>query len=148
MGFDADIDATVYIYNETTSVEISCGGIPRIAIAIEWKIKKMDGWKRILKINSSGHPKYKEEYSADKYGISESTQTSLVVKNIDYSTFVSQLFRCETLGDSLPYSYTTLLVVTGKSAPSAMYQYSVNTTVSTFAQKSRILKLFLNGNIH
>ena len=111
---EKDIDRTVSVFSGTESVDLPCGEIDN-PYAIEWRIKKPDGWTKILKIYKSDDPEYYEEYNADKYGISESADTAIKVKNIDASAFTSQLFRCDTPGSSQDYIYTTRVMVVGKS---------------------------------
>ena len=115
MEHDELINATVYIQNGTQSADLSCGEVPDNAIAIEWYIKISNEWKRILKFYPNKPHRYPEYYyghTEEKYGINESVNTSLVIRNIEPSD--SGLFMCATTGGKLSYSYTTLLNVVGK----------------------------------
>ena len=115
MGVNEDINATVYSYNGTESVDLSCGDVPEMITGIVWYIKKLNEWKMILKFyhnKPDKPPEHYNNYSIDKYDMSESMSTSLLVKNIEFSD--TGLFKCRTRGGSLAYSYTTLLNVVGK----------------------------------
>ena len=114
---DDFIDETVYIENGATSVNLSCGKRPQNATAIEWFVHKYSSFEKIMKFyyktpNSS--PRYSDHYTADKYDIDESVNTSLVVKNIDLAD--DGLFWCGTAGGSGGVDiYYTKLQVVGKS---------------------------------
>ena len=115
--FDDGIDETVYIEKGAASVILSCGNLPQDAFAIEWFVHKYSVFERIMKFyykipNSS--PLYSDRYTADKYDIDDSVNTSLVVKNIDLAD--GGLFQCGTAGGAGDvYSYITKLQVVGKS---------------------------------
>ena len=126
---EEDPNKTIYVENGTESVELSCGPLPENPIAIAWRIKQSDGWKKILKIYTSGPS---EQYDTDKYGISESVNTSLVVKKVVLSSFDSALFRCDIAGGSLDYRYTTRLQIVGESLFVIINKYNANKTVSLF----------------
>ena len=110
------INDTVYIENGTESADLQCGEVPSNAIAIEWYLYKTDQLIRILRLNKNTPnriPEYYNGYTADKYGISESMNTSLVVKNIQLSD--TGLFSCGIIGRSWAYGNYTILQVVGKS---------------------------------
>ena len=110
-----EIHDTVYMENGTESVHLPCGEISQYAHGIQWEMNKSNAWKKILKFYPSipgGLPKYFNYFSKDKYAISDSINTSLVVKNIDISD--SGLFRCSIIGEEVDYGYITLLQVVGK----------------------------------
>ena len=124
MGFPGgNINRTVYVMNGTESVDLPCDEVKN-AFAVEWRIKKPDGWTKILKIYKSSDPEYYAEYNTDKYGIGESVDTAIKIKNIDAATFASELLRCDILGSYRDYFYTTLLKVVGKSKVKFLNQYS------------------------
>ena len=109
-----EIHDTVYTENGTETVHLPCGEIPQYAHGIQWKMNKSNAWKKILKFYPSipdGLPKY-FNYTKDKYAISDSINTSLVVKNIDISD--SGLFKCNSIGEKVDYGYIILLQVVGK----------------------------------
>ena len=114
------INATVNIENGTKSVDLSCGEIPDNAVAIEWYIKAGE-WKRILKFYPTELPEYYNNYNEEKYGISESVNTSLIIRNIELSD--SGMFICATTGGLLSYTYTTLLNVVGKKLLGVIFQF-------------------------
>ena len=110
-----DANNTVYTDVGAESVDLSCGEVPKNAGSIQWSVKKSKEWERILKFdhnNTNTAPRYYNSYSAEKYKISESVHTSLVVKNIELSDV--GLFQCITRGAHVTYSYTTSLKVVGK----------------------------------
>ena len=110
-----EINDTVYTKNGTDSVCLPCGEVPQYAHGILWEIDKSNPWKRVLKFFPSipgRRPKYFYNYTKDKYGIIDSQNTSLVVKNTDTSD--TGLFRCSTIGEDEDYGYITLLQVVGK----------------------------------
>ena len=112
---DEHINTIVYIENETESAELSCGEIPENAVAIYWSVKNSSQWRNILRFyptKPSINISYYAGYTADKYGISKSVNTSLVVKGIDLS--VTNLFRCSAGGLASGYGYISLLKVKGK----------------------------------
>ena len=115
--FDDGIDETVYIEKGAASVILSCGNLPQDAIAIEWLTDKYSGFEKIMKFyykTPNSVPRYSNHYTADKYDIDESVNTSLVVKNINLSD--DGLFQCDTIGGAGDaYSYITKLQVVGKS---------------------------------
>ena len=113
---DQDVNNTVDTKIGAKSAVLSCGEIPEDATAVEWYMYKANEWKNILKFyhNTPGpSPEYYQGYTKDKYDISGTMQTSLVVKNIKMSDF--GLFKCITTGGSVSYNYTNLLGVWGKS---------------------------------
>ena len=106
----------VYANAGVESIELSCGDVPENATLIDWNIKKSDEWKMILKfehIKPGTAAEYYYNYSQEKYDISESVHTSLVVKNVQLSD--TGLFNCKTRGASQAYSYITSLKIVGKS---------------------------------
>ena len=108
------INETVYLKNRTESIDLSCGEDLENISAIYWSIFKSNEWKKILKIfPTTGSKHLYGNKSADIYDISESVNTSIMVKNIDLSE--NNWFRCTTLGVGPAYSYTVLLKVVGKS---------------------------------
>ena len=112
---DNGINDTIYIDNGTESVDLSCGKVPPSATAIEWFLHNSKEWQMILKfehIKLDTVQQNAANYSRDKYDISESVPTSLVIKNIDLSDI--GLFKCVTKGTVMAYSYTILLKVVGK----------------------------------
>ena len=112
---DQDVNNTVDVHNGAKSVVLSCGKVPKDAAAIEWYSYKTNEWKNILKFyhNIAGtSPEYYSGYTDEKYDISGSMHTSLLIKHIKMSEF--GLFKCSTTGGSMSYSYTTLLKVWGK----------------------------------
>ena len=109
------INRTIYIENGTESVDLACGEDLENAVTIYWSILKNKEWKKILKLypNTSIKPTlYEKENTTDRYGISESVNTSLVIKNTDL--LENNVFRCTTLGDGLNNIYNTLLKIGGK----------------------------------
>ena len=109
------VNKTVYTENGTESVVLSCGEVPKSAVAIDWSIHKSNEWQRLLKFyhinpRNSSNPQYFSDSS--KYDISKSVNTSLVVKNINLSDTV--LFMCGSLGGPFNHNYTTMLQVVGK----------------------------------
>ena len=115
---DGEIDETIYIKNGTDTVDLSCGEVPPNALGIEWFLYKSNNFKikMILKVHRnkfSRYPKYYKGYTADKYGISKSVNTSLVVKNIELSD--TDNYTCSTTGGAVDHKYTTSLQVVGKS---------------------------------
>ena len=113
---DEYVNSTVYTENGKESVDLSCGENLANEVAIYWSIFKCSHWSDILKIYPyipTRNITYFENYTADKYGISESVNTSLVVKNIDISD--NACFRCRSAGAGLAYSHITMLNVSGKS---------------------------------
>ena len=110
-----DINNTVCIDNETESVDISCGNVPETATTIEWFITTSNGWKRIMKVDHTESGEFQRRnigHNEDKYDISESLNTYLVVRNIRLSD--NNLFKCSATGRSHTYTYTTMLKVVGK----------------------------------
>ena len=110
-----DINAIVYIDNGTESADLSCGKVPENATAIEWFLQNSEEWEMILKfkhMTPGSVPQNIVTYKRDKYGITDSVHTSLVIKNIDISDI--GLFQCITKGTDMAYTYTTLLKVVGK----------------------------------
>ena len=137
---DDHINITVHIYNGTESVNLSCGEVPEHTTGIEWLMNKFNGWQRILKYHHSKPDRLPEHYatnSRDKYDISDSVKTSLVVKNIELTD--TGLYKCRTRGGSLVYSYTTLLRVVGKSL--TFQQKFIFTKKSYFTQKCTLAYL-------
>ena len=115
MGPYKNVNGTVYIENGTKSVHLPCGDIPENAYGIEWEMYKSQAWKRILKFYLIQHDQdlnHFYNYDTDKYGISDSDNTSLVVNNINISDI--GLFRCRTVGEYEDYRFTTFLQVVGK----------------------------------
>ena len=113
---DGYVNSTVYAENGRESVDLSCGENLTNGVAIYWSISKSNHWSDILKIYPhipTRNITYLESYTAEKYGISESVNTSLVVKNIDISD--NACFRCRSAGAGLAYSHITMLNVSGKS---------------------------------
>ena len=108
------INATICIRNQTESVNLPCGNVPEKATAIEWFAKNLKEWERILKfyINTNRDIQYYNNYSREKYDISDSVNTSLVVMNIVPSSI--GVFKCTASGGIVEYSYTTLLKIVGK----------------------------------
>ena len=109
------INSTVYVDYGVQSVELTCGEVPKNAVAIQWSTFKFHEWKNILRFYPTTLERplsYYEGFTADNYGISESVNTSLVVKDIGH--LEKSLFRCITVGKGQPYSYTTLIKVVGE----------------------------------
>ena len=109
------INDTVSTYSCTKSVELSCNGVPENATGIEWFIKVSNEWVKILKFyptEPEKSPDHYNNYSRDKYNISEVVKTSLVVKNVELSD--NGFFKCSTRGGSLDYKYFILLKIMGK----------------------------------
>ena len=115
LDFDGRINDVVWIQNGTKSVDLSCGELPHNDIAIEWFSYNSTQLKKILKFyyNMSGSPRFYNNYTEKKYGISESDNTSLVVKNIELSDATN--YTCSTIGGEHSYMHTTMLKVVGKS---------------------------------
>ena len=112
---EEDINETLYIEIGAKSVELSCGEVPE-ASAVEWNMNKSNEWKKILKFyhaKAGKEPAYYNNYTQEKYDIGASVNTSLVIKNIQFSDRC--LFICETVGGPVAYSYTIQLEVVGKS---------------------------------
>ena len=112
---DAYIDDTVTIENGTEFIEMTCGEGPKNEVAIFWSVLKSDQWSNIMKFYPKTPSKkilYYSGYTAEKYGISKSVNTSLVVKDINLEE--NGLFRCSSGGEGQGYSYITLLQVVGK----------------------------------
>ena len=109
-----DINATVWTEKGTESLDLSCGKVPEETTTIMW-FRGTYELKKILKIYFKTDPllQYYNNYSRDKYGISIPMYTSLVVKNIVPSD--TGVFKCTAYGRILDYSYTTLLMIMGKS---------------------------------
>ena len=108
-------NGTVFIENGVESVELPCGEVPKNAVAIQWSTFKSHEWRNILRFYPTTLERpllYYGGYTADNYGISESVNTSLVLKDIDHSE--NSLFRCITAGGGLAYSYTTMIKVVGE----------------------------------
>ena len=108
---------TLYTENGIESTYLPCGDVPENVPRIEWEKYESNGWRKILKFNPNTYgqrpwTKYFYNYTKDKFGISDSINTTLVVKHIDISK--TGLFRCRTVGGDVDYSYTTLLQVVGK----------------------------------
>ena len=115
MGFAGEIDGTVQIKNGTESVNLSCGAVPLNIVATEWSVHKHQ-MKKILKfyLNKSGNSSmYYNNYTADKYSISEYVNTSIVIKNIALSD--TNYYICGIRGQGIDYRYTIMLEVQGKS---------------------------------
>ena len=111
----ANVNGIVYTENGTESVYVPCGEASDV-YGIEWEIKTSSEWTKILKFYPDipgERPKYFNNYTEDKYAISDSINTSLEVQNIDISD--TGLFKCRTIGQGVDYSYITLLQVVGKS---------------------------------
>ena len=110
---DEKINKTVYIENGSASVDLSCGEVPQSSFAIEWFIYNGTDWLKLLKFyhTNSGRTNYSSSDSTE-YGISESVNTSLVIKSIKLSD--SALFKCGAVGGSVGYSHTTMLQAVGK----------------------------------
>ena len=113
---DTYINETIYINNLTESVDLPCGEDVENASAIYWSIfnEWKFEWEKILKMSPTStdiHPY--ENKNTNRYGISESVNTSIVVKNDRLSE--NNWFRCTTSGEGPAYSYTVLLKVVGKS---------------------------------
>ena len=110
-----EIYGIVYIENGTESVSLPCGEVPQYVHGIQWEMDKSNTWEKIMKSypsKPSGRPKYFNCYTKDKYAISDSKNTSLIVKHIDISD--TGLFRCNTIGEDEDYGYIILLQVVGK----------------------------------
>ena len=106
---------TVSTEEGAESVELPCGEDTEKEVAIYWYMFKHNQWRNILKLFPTKPRKnitYYTGYTSDKYGVSKSVNTSLVIRNIDCSD--TGLFRCESGGGQSTYSYTTLLKVLGK----------------------------------
>ena len=109
-----DVNEIIYVENGTESVDVPCGKVPEKATAIEWFIKKSNQWSRIMKVYHTESRESQNPYighNGDKYEISESLNTYLLVKDINFSD--NSLFKCSATGRSL-YSHITLLNVVGK----------------------------------
>ena len=108
------INETIYTENGTASVDLSCGEVPQSALATEWFIKESDGWNKLLKFHHTNSEISIKFYNYTNYDISESVNTSLVVKNVQLSD--STLFMCGAAGGSnKSYERITMLQVVGKS---------------------------------
>ena len=121
-------NATIYIKNGTGSVDLSCGEVPEKATAIDWFIKKSNTWIRILKfkhMKPNTAPQYYTNNSKDKYDISTSVNTSLVVKNIVPMDI--GVYKCSTRGGTQDYSYITLLKIEGESVFVLVFQLQLPT---------------------
>ena len=115
------MNKTVYVENGAASVDLSCGEVPQSAVAIEWFIKESAGWNKLLKFYHTNSEISTKFYNYTNYDISESVNTSLVVKNIQLSD--STLFKCGIIGVPNNISETmTMLQVVGKS-PFANIQF-------------------------
>ena len=110
---DEKINDTIYIENGATSVNLSCGEVPQSAVAIDWFIYKSGEWVKLLKFYHTKSMIRHYSSNKTKYDISESTNTSLVVKNIKLSD--SFFFMCGSAGGPILYSYMNTLHVVGKS---------------------------------
>ena len=113
---DKYVSSTVYTKNGKESVDLSCGENLTNVVAIYWSIYKSNDWSDILKMYPhipTRNITHFENYTADKYGINESVNTSLVVKNIDVSD--NAYFKCRSAGAGQAYSHITMLNVSGKS---------------------------------
>ena len=131
---DEGITTTVYTYNGTESINLSCGEVPEQATSIEWYIDKLNEWQRILKFyhnKPDRPPEHYNSYSKDKYDISESVKTSLLVKKIDFTD--TGLYKCRTRGGPLFYSYTTWLKVVGESLLLLIFQKKFNLYKNSFS---------------
>ena len=113
--FDGKINDVVQIQNGTVSVDLSCGEFPDNSIAIEWFIYSPTQLNKILKIylNTSGSPRFYNNYTEKKYDIGDSSNTSLVVKNIELSDATN--YTCSAIGGKHGNMHTTMLKVVGKS---------------------------------
>ena len=114
LGFTLEINDTVLAKNGTKAVNLSCGEVPQNTFAIEWFMYKNNQMKKILKfymtINGTTSRFY-NNYPADKYGISASEKTSLVIKNIELRDI--DCYVCVAIWGG-GYVYTTMLEVEGK----------------------------------
>ena len=106
------INERVYIENGAAFAELSCGDVPQVAVGVEWFIYNSTEWVKLLKIYKTQPGSYEYNYDSTKYGLSESVNMSLVVKNIKLSD--SALFKCGSLGNSTHIRCIRLQVV-GKS---------------------------------
>ena len=101
---------TVHIKNGTAFTNVTCG-IVQSGVAMEWFIYKDHQWAKMMKCyNDSSKHNYYNNYTNYNY---ECVNTSLVIKNINLSV----LLKCNSVGDSIIHSYTTLLQVVGKFIP-------------------------------
>ena len=109
---DEETYETVYTKNGATSVQLPCGEDAHSALGVEWFAKERGKWLQLLRfhLNNPGRSDYFKD--AAKYNVSESVNTSLVVKKLKPSD--SLLFRCAFIGTPTPYRYIMLQVV-GKS---------------------------------
>ena len=109
---------TVYIENGTTSVQLPCGEVPPSALGIKWFAKKHNGWFLLLRFYHNISGRFDYFRNAAKYDISESVNTSLVVKRMKLSDSI--LYKCAFLEPPTPYRYTMLQVV-GKSLQTNLF---------------------------
>ena len=128
-----DANGTCYTENGTESFHLPCGEVPDNVHGIEWQMYKFNKWRRILKFTNGEQPKNFPNYTEDKYGVSDSDKTTLVVRHIDISE--SGLFRCRTVGTDIDYSYTTLLQVVGKSQSVWLFNTAHNDCFIIYAKK-------------
>ena len=114
-----EVNATVQIKNGTESINLSCGEVPEYHLIATWfrvyKFNSEKDLKKILKIqcNKPDSLKCGKNVTTDKYAVSELTNTSLILKNINLSD--TDHYRCQSSGTTDLYAYTTLLEVVGKS---------------------------------
>ena len=113
MESDEKTNKRVYIENGSASVELSCGEVSESSFAIEWLMYTGVDWLKLLKFyhTNSDRSNYSNS-NYNKYGISESVNTSLVVKNI--KLWDSALYQCGSLGGSITQTHFTRLEVVGK----------------------------------
>ena len=114
-AFEGEINNIIYTENGTRSVVLPCGEVPWDIVAIEWFVYGNYEWDKILKFyyySPGSFPRYFYDDTSDKYGLSESVNTSLVVKDVELTD--TSFFRCSTSGN-MHHLYTTLLQVVGES---------------------------------
>ena len=110
--FDEKTPDTIFVKNGTESLDLPCGEISEDVIGIEWFMYKSYYLIKILKFyhtTSDTSPIYYNGYTANKYGISDSVNTSLVVKRINLSD--TGWFTCRTVGTVHYHHNTTITVV-------------------------------------
>ena len=112
--FEGEINNIIYIENGTRSVVLPCGEVPWDTAAVEWYVLSYYGWNRILKFYHSSpgsFPRYFYDDTSDKYGLSESVNTSFVVKDVELTD--TGFFKCSTTG-MMFHRYVSLLQVVGE----------------------------------
>ena len=114
------VNATICVEPGRDLLDISCGKVQEKITSIEWFMKTSER-KRILKYYFKPEKRllYYNKYGRDKYDIRVSANTSLVVKNIVPSD--TGVFICTANGETMNYSYTTLLTNMGKSLLSMVF---------------------------